>query len=413
MFGKRWFNKIVLPAGSKQVLLFISLTALFFQIVGFFWHAHHSGILFLHGILVFALGYLGALVLVYTNRLVTATHWLMILSNLNMLYGFTIFNSFTGFTSYFFTFIVAYSLIFGMRQIEWFFFYSLISITVFLIHKSQWIFLFVDRSVSIRYNELQELFFYVTSMIMAALVLFFQASSLAKKDLELNARLIELDSRSEDLHKALREKEILLAEVYHRVKNNLTVVLSLISLQRNLVNDERIESALLDCSNRIKSMAMIHQKFYQEGNFETIDLKKYVHELIDELKYAYNTSEFFQTTIDMDAISVDLKTAIPLGIIINEAVTNSIKHGCDDTGNLVLALTLKSLDGNRFRMLIQDQGPGFDFSDNRKMAGGLGLVLIESLSEQIDGTVSFNTAGGTCLELVFPLRKGVERKERK
>lgn len=208
---------------------------------------------------------------------------------------------------------------------------------------------------------------------------------------------------SENKHlQDIKDKEVLLAEVYHRVKNNLSVVSSLINLQMNTIDHEYTKSALMDCKNRVNSMAMIHQKFYEGKNYSKIDFKAYIEALVSEIKFAYNIKNkkiAVDSYIDPE-INFDLNVAIPCGIILNELISNSFKHAFkdQDTGKIEVFIEREK---NLFLMRIVDNGAGFEYKDKIESSNSLGLILIQSLSEQLDGTFQYFGNKGTDFRMLF------------
>jgi two-component sensor histidine kinase len=208
---------------------------------------------------------------------------------------------------------------------------------------------------------------------------------------------------SENKHiQDIKEKEVLLAEVYHRVKNNLSVVSSLINLQMNTIDHEFTKSALMDCKNRVNSMAMIHQKFYEGKNYSKIDFKAYIEALVSEIKFAYNIKNkkiAVESFIDPE-INFDLNVAIPCGIILNELISNSFKHAFhnQDAGKIEVFIEREK---NLFLMRIVDNGAGFEYKDKIESSNSLGLILIQSLSEQLDGTFQYFGNKGTDFRMLF------------
>jgi|JI10StandDraft_1071094.scaffolds.fasta_scaffold121473_2 two-component sensor histidine kinase len=208
---------------------------------------------------------------------------------------------------------------------------------------------------------------------------------------------------SENKHlQDIKDKEVLLAEVYHRVKNNLSVVSSLINLQMNTIDHEYTKSALMDCKNRVNSMAMIHQKFYEGKNYSKIDFKAYIEALVSEIKFAYNLKNK-KITVDSyidDELNFDLNVAIPCGIILNELISNSFKHAFNnqDSGKIEVFIEREK---NLFLMRIVDNGAGFEYKDKIESSNSLGLILIQSLSEQLDGTFQYFGSKGTDFRMLF------------
>jgi two-component sensor histidine kinase len=208
---------------------------------------------------------------------------------------------------------------------------------------------------------------------------------------------------SENKHlQDIKDKEVLLAEVYHRVKNNLSVVSSLINLQMNTIDHEYTKSALMDCKNRVNSMAMIHQKFYEGKNYYKIDFKSYIEALVSEIKFAYNIKNkkvSVDSFIDPD-LNFDLNVAIPCGIILNELISNSFKHAFNnqDSGKIEIFIEREK---NLFLMRVLDNGKGFHYKDKIESSNSLGLILIQSLSEQLDGTFQYFGNKGTDFRMLF------------
>jgi two-component sensor histidine kinase len=208
---------------------------------------------------------------------------------------------------------------------------------------------------------------------------------------------------SENKHlQDIKDKEVLLAEVYHRVKNNLSVVSSLINLQMNTIDHEYTKNALMDCKNRVNSMAMIHQKFYEGKNYSQIDFKAYIEALVSEIKFAYNLKNkkiVVESNIAPD-LNFDLNVAIPCGIILNELLSNAFKHAFNqqDSGKIEVFI---ERENNLFLMRVVDNGAGFEYKDKIESSNSLGLILIQSLAEQLDGTFQYFGNKGTDFRMLF------------
>ncbi|NRA13281.1 MAG: sensor histidine kinase [Crocinitomicaceae bacterium] len=186
-----------------------------------------------------------------------------------------------------------------------------------------------------------------------------------------------------------KEKELLLKEIHHRVKNNLQIVTSLLNLQANSIDDQKTKSLFEVSLHRINSMALVHELLYQSKDFSQINygsyLKQLVHPLIDSM---HPEGSGVSLNIEADEISLNINTSIPLGLLINEIITNSLKHGfnVNQTGEIYLRL---HDDGeSNFRLCIGDNGNGYDNDFNIEDADSLGLQLIHSLTEQLSGTIN-------------------------
>lgn len=191
----------------------------------------------------------------------------------------------------------------------------------------------------------------------------------------------------------LREKEVLLKEVHHRVKNNLQIISSIFSLQRDhLGNDPRAAELLLESQNRIRSMAFIHESLYQNKSLSQIDLADYMGSLCRNLVMSYSLTDKVALRTDLHALPMDIDKAIPCGLILNELVSNALKHAFPH-GQGEIHLSLREEMG-QVRILVEDNGRGFP--TDRPVHRGLGLELVEMLTGQLDGQISrTNGAGGS------------------
>jgi two-component sensor histidine kinase len=214
----------------------------------------------------------------------------------------------------------------------------------------------------------------------------------------------------EKLLSNLSEKEILLREIHHRVKNNLQIISSLLSLQSGLDKKNLdLTNLYSDSQNRIKSMAAIHEMFYKSENLDKVDFSLYLKKLISDLIHTFRGPKN-EITLDLKTtkVWVNLDTAIPLGLIINEIITNSIKHGIKPGTKGVITARFEKITGQRLKLIIGDNGIGTtDIFDDEKEST-LGIMLINSLVDQLDGTINqLSDLPGTVYEIIF---KQVESK---
>lgn len=201
------------------------------------------------------------------------------------------------------------------------------------------------------------------------------------------------------LENALHEKEILLSEINHRVKNNMVIIGSLINLQKYKAKDEYHVSLFDEVKERIFSMAFIHEQLYQSKNYSEIDFGLYLNNLLNHLSGSMLNGKKVSIRKNIEHIPMDIKRAIPCGLITNEIVTNAFKYAFKDRSEGVLDVEfLKS--GKHFKLVFRDDGPGFS-EETRKNSVGLGLV--EDLVQQMDGTLSIHSENGACVEMSFPL----------
>ncbi|MBT8183592.1 MAG: histidine kinase, partial [Eudoraea sp.] len=220
---------------------------------------------------------------------------------------------------------------------------------------------------------------------------------LAYKAIQNNVRKNRL------LEKQNREKEFLLKEIHHRVKNNLEIVSSLLSLQSEQLNDPNIAEAMFKSQQRVHSMSMIHQKLYQGQSISAIEMKDYFVNLGNYLITSYGAKDQINLCCDMDPIELDVDIAIPIGLIANELVTNAMKYAFPDRRKGKITITLKEVD-SLLHLTVKDDGIGK--LRNLKVEGtGFGTQLIELLTQQLDGKMKLIDTEGTMVYFEFQLHK--------
>ena len=190
-----------------------------------------------------------------------------------------------------------------------------------------------------------------------------------------------------ELEEKITEKETLIKEVHHRVKNNLQTVSSLISLQSRNIGDKEVKKLLKSSQNRVISMAMVHEMLYMREDLSNIEYRSYVRELAEYLvRSIKGTSSNITLDIDIPDIKLNIDTAIPLGLLINEVVTNSLKYGIMDKRKGTISIKLDKED-ETFVLKINDDGTGFPDTLTHKNSKSLGLKLIHNLARQLQGTI--------------------------
>jgi PAS domain S-box-containing protein len=198
-----------------------------------------------------------------------------------------------------------------------------------------------------------------------------------------------------EIKKSLQVKDMLLKEIHHRVKNNLMVISSLLSLQSRYIKDEASKSIFKDSQNRARSMALIHELLYQSNDLKRINFGSYINKLTNELFSIYVTDpNNIKLDMDIDDVMLDINTAIPLGLIVNELVSNSMKHAFPNNKQGKIDIKFKLNDGN-YSMIISDNGVGFPQDYNIQNSDSLGLKIVNSLTEQIDGEIKIEVSNGT------------------
>lgn len=200
---------------------------------------------------------------------------------------------------------------------------------------------------------------------------------------------------------SLHEKEILLKEIHHRVKNNIQIISSLLKLQSHHVENEEVLSVLKDSQSRVRAMALVHEKLYKSHDLSHIDINDYVQSLMVNLFSTLNVhSSLINFEIDIDKISLNIDTAIPLGLIISELFTNSIKYAFPETKKGLLKISLCKLE-DKFSITVSDNGVGISKEIDPVNSTTLGLQLISALAKQLHGNFGFKVENGTEFTMVF------------
>lgn len=209
-----------------------------------------------------------------------------------------------------------------------------------------------------------------------------------------------LEQKNNQINKTLKEKELLVREVHHRVKNNFQIVSSLLELQTKGIEDEKALNLAKEGQNRVKSMAIIHQKLYQNKD-GLIDFKEFIHLLVKELTSLYTSKTKVETSVKAENMRFDVDTAIPLGLIINELITNSYKYAFTENKIGKLIISIEQLDVENFKLQLSDNGSGFQNDFNIVNAKSLGLRLVNRLVKQLQGALKLVNDNGAHFEIVF------------
>jgi PAS domain S-box-containing protein len=224
----------------------------------------------------------------------------------------------------------------------------------------------------------------------------------------LSGILIDITERKlaeQKISQSLREKELLLKEIHHRVKNNLQVVSSLLKLQSSYAKDKHSFNILLDSQNRVRSMALVHQKLYQSKDFSQIDFSEYLKQLSDHLLNVFKDhSNNVELEINSKCFNLSIDLAIPCGLIINELISNSLKYAFLETRGGKITVDLNCDGENKYSIIVSDNGIGFPECINYKDTKSLGLQLVNTLVGQLDGTITMENHIGTTFRILFAAR---------
>ncbi|PSJ16363.1 sensor histidine kinase [Nitrosomonas supralitoralis] len=215
--------------------------------------------------------------------------------------------------------------------------------------------------------------------------------------------ITERKSQEEQLKAALREKDLLLSEIHHRVKNNLQIIDSLLGMQSDILYNSTAVSVLKESQNRVKSMAMIHQILYESLDFSRVDFSSVLQSLVDNLSVSYALdSSRIQINIDTDPVFLSIDTSIPLGLILNELCSNAIKYAFPDNRSGSIDVSIKYLHQDSLQVLVCDDGVGIPEDFDIENTISLGIQLVQLLSEQISAELIIQRSNPTSFMLVIP-----------
>lgn len=210
--------------------------------------------------------------------------------------------------------------------------------------------------------------------------------------------------KSEQLVRAsLAEKEVMLKEIHHRVKNNLQVISSLLSLQSGYTEDIEASNLLRECQHRVRSMSMLHEKLYRSEDLSRIDMKEYALTLINFLLRSYSANEQIKPDFEINNIHLSIDSAIPCGLIINELVSNALRHAYPDKQEGTLNISMNKIN-DRICLQVSDNGIGMPEEFIIGSTKTLGLILVDTLARQLNGSVEVHTDHGTTVQITFPSR---------
>ncbi len=201
---------------------------------------------------------------------------------------------------------------------------------------------------------------------------------------------------------SLREKEVLLKEIHHRVKNNLQVISSLLSMQSAALTDATSQTALQDSRNRVRSMALVHERLYRSGNLASIDFGMYLQDVTAELHRSYRIPHV-RLACEVDSIQMEIDMAVPCGLIVNELVSNALKHAFPAGHEGLITVRLQRLDELRAALSVADDGVGLPAGLDVVKAQSMGMTLLQALAAQVDAQVNVETGPGTRFTITLPL----------
>ena len=214
--------------------------------------------------------------------------------------------------------------------------------------------------------------------------------------------LAEVEKRNSELEAALRDREVLLQEVHHRVKNNLQVITSLLSIQMRRLDPGHARDQLEHASSRIGTISLVHELLHRAKDTATVHVAPYVRALVDNVISANSASEQVAVRVDVDPVALPIEKAIPIGLVVNELVTNAFKYAfANRRGELAISLT--SLPDDLLRLVVRDDGPGLPSAVDPQAGSSVGMQIVRSLSNQLRGKLDLERNPGVTWALTFPL----------
>jgi len=208
----------------------------------------------------------------------------------------------------------------------------------------------------------------------------------------------QLEDSNRDLISKNREKEVLIKEIHHRVKNNMQIIISLLNMQANVSTSDHERAVFEESKDRIRSMALIHERLYLEKDILNISLEEYTRELVQELSASYRTENRVDFKVVVDPVQITIDTAIPVGLMLNELITNALKHAFKKKGGCIEIISHHNKE--EITIIVKDNGPGFDFENYHGKS--FGLELIDILVSQLNGKLEYQNQNGSVFTTSFP-----------
>ncbi|HTD42268.1 MAG TPA: histidine kinase dimerization/phosphoacceptor domain -containing protein [Mucilaginibacter sp.] len=212
---------------------------------------------------------------------------------------------------------------------------------------------------------------------------------------------VEISKKNASLNQLVRDKEWLVKEIHHRVKNNLQIIMGLLQRQSSFIDNAEALTAIQNSEHRMRSIALIHQKLYQSDDLAVIDMSAYVEDLIAYLRDCFDTGSRINFLREIEDIQLDVAQAVPMGLILNEAITNSIKYAFPGNELGLISIILRQINENEYLLIISDNGIGLPLNFNIERNNSLGMNLINGLARQLNGSLEIETHDGLALKIVF------------
>jgi two-component sensor histidine kinase len=252
-------------------------------------------------------------------------------------------------------------------------------------------------------NEKTRLFAYALIVTASFLVLVILTTVIVRQVKKMRNQQIIINQKNTTLQHMVSEKEWLLKEIHHRVKNNLQTVVSLLESQSHYLENDALQ-AVQSSQHRVHAMALIHQKLYNTDTPGTVNLQRYIPELVHYLSDSFNVKNQIRFNLKVEDVELEVSQAIPLGLILNEAITNAIKYAFPGVTDKEVCVTADRIPDDQIRLTIADNGVGMDVTQPAGKSGSLGMRLMKGLAQDIGGSLGITNTRGTSVTLKFQIQ---------
>lgn len=224
---------------------------------------------------------------------------------------------------------------------------------------------------------------------------------LEAKQLEINQKNSFLEKVLQEKDSLLKEKEWMLKEIHHRVRNNLQIITSLLNSQASSLEDKAALSAIQESQHRVQAMALIHQKLYHSDTLSTIDVPEYLQEVVEQLAESYDAGKRISFQYELAPLKLDVVQAVPLGLILNEAVTNTLRYAFPEGKTGKLRLSLRHMEEQRYELVLEDDGVGLPPGLSLERSHSMGAKIMRGLSKQLEGSLKVESQSGVKVTVTF------------
>jgi len=237
-------------------------------------------------------------------------------------------------------------------------------------------------------------------LVICLLVYLYVAKQKSHKNLSKQQE--EINEQNQELNELVHEKEWLIKEIHHRVKNNLQIISSLLNAQSSYLHNPEAKTAIRDSQNRMQAISIVHHKLYQSDDLATVSLKPYIEELAHSICNSFHTEQQVKFIFEITSARLTTADTVPLGLILNEAITNSVKYAFNKNGECIIHISLLEIEGGAYRLMISDNGKGLPADFDIHSCPSLGMKLMVGLTDQLSGKFDIRSQNGTVITITFP-----------